>query len=132
MLSRLKKINPGLSASSIALVIAMLSVFIALGSDNAPCLSANATCTVGQNPEFTGDIDIKNFTIPALESGLIDRMFFCGDGDDVNLMREVSKQKKPDYVGLHNLEFQYVDKYAKQGRFADITTEVLDSVESLL
>ena len=63
MLSRLKKINPDLSASSIALVIAMLSVFIALGSDNAPCLSANATCTVGQNPEFTGDIDIKSDTI---------------------------------------------------------------------
>jgi len=63
MLSRLKKINPDLSASGIALVIAMLSVFIALGSDNAPCLSANATCTVGQNPEFTGDIDIKSDTI---------------------------------------------------------------------
>jgi len=63
MLSRLKKINPDLSASGIALVIAMLSVFIALGSDNAPCLSANATCSVGQNPEFTGDIDIKSDTI---------------------------------------------------------------------
>mgnify|MGYP003146448577 CR=1 FL=1 len=63
MLSRLKKINPDLSASGIALVIAIMSVFIALGSDNAPCLSANATCTVGQNPEFTGDIDIKSDTI---------------------------------------------------------------------
>ena len=63
MLSRLKKLNPDLSASGIAVVIAVLSVFIALGSDNAPCLSANATCTVGQNPEFTGDIDIKSDTI---------------------------------------------------------------------
>lgn len=63
MLSRLKKLNPEISASGIALVIAIFSVFIAIGSDNAPCLSANATCTVGQNPEFTGDIDIKSDTI---------------------------------------------------------------------
>ena len=63
MLSRLKKLNPEISASGIALVIAIFSVFIAIGSDNAPCLSANATCTVGQNPEFTNDISVKSGTI---------------------------------------------------------------------
>ena len=71
MLSRLKKINPDLSASSIALVIAILSVFIALGSDNAPCLSAIATCTVRQNQNLLEILILNQTPFITLQSGII-------------------------------------------------------------
>jgi len=63
MLSILKKINPDFTASGVATVIAVFAIMIALSSDSTPCASANAGCTVGQDPTFTGDIAIQSDTI---------------------------------------------------------------------
>tara|TARA_R110002020_G_scaffold312858_1_gene528260 strand:- start:1480 stop:2598 length:1119 start_codon:yes stop_codon:yes gene_type:complete len=48
-----------LANNSVASIISLLALFIAISSSQTPCLSANSVCTAGTDPEYTNNISVK-------------------------------------------------------------------------
>lgn len=48
-----------LANNSVATIISILALFIAISSSNTPCLSANSVCTSGTDPEYTNNLSLK-------------------------------------------------------------------------
>ena len=45
--------------NSMAVVISILALFIAVSSGNTPCLSADSVCSSGVDPEYTNNLSVK-------------------------------------------------------------------------
>jgi len=70
-----------LNNQSIPIVISIMALFIAFGTQDTPCLSANV-CSAGSNPEFQNDVSFKSGTInkATLSHDLSqDNQYFLGD-----------------------------------------------------
>ena len=70
-----------LNNQSIPIVISIMALFIAFGTQDTPCLSANV-CSAGSDPEFQNDVSFKSGTInkATLSHDLTqDNQYFLGD-----------------------------------------------------
>ncbi len=54
--NNLKNIVP---VNTMAVVISILALFIAVSSGNTPCLSADSVCSSGVDPEYTNNLSVK-------------------------------------------------------------------------
>jgi len=70
-------------------------------------------------------LDIKNFTVPALENGLIQTMYFFSGLPEKDF-KEIAKKKNSA-----NLEIQEVGALVGQNRFEDITKQITQDANSL-
>ena len=84
-----KIMNMAPDSGKIALFISLLALGLMVGNNNQPCLSAQSTCSVGSDNEFTENIKIKGGTSYATTldgSGILaDRTLTLPDSDlDLN------------------------------------------------
>ena len=61
-INKLKDFYIPLDGSKFALVISIAALAFAASSHNTPCISAQSTCSVGSDNEFTGNISLKGGT----------------------------------------------------------------------
>lgn len=54
--NNLKNLIP---VNSMAVVISILALFVAVSSGNTPCLSADSVCSSGVDPEYTNNLSVK-------------------------------------------------------------------------
>lgn len=72
-------------------------------------------------------VDIKNFTDPAMRNGLISEVYFFMGARNVKLLSKASKRSF-----IANQELDTIDKYAKEGRFYDISDTGIEDPEAIL
>ena len=59
---KLKNINIPINSGSLALFISLLAVGYVASAVQSPCIQAQATCAVGGDSEFSGNIGLKGGT----------------------------------------------------------------------